>query len=101
VVEHPPHRAPDVAAVLDLLWSWDFAGLAARAEAPDEYDELCDRLIAQVRESPEATRAWLARELSENWALNIPTWAIDGFVAEVERVVTTTNGARRGAEESS
>jgi hypothetical protein len=101
VVELPPHRAPDVAAVLDLLWNWDFAGLAARAEAPDEYDELCDQLIAHVRTSPEATRAWLARELSENWALNVPAWAVDGFVAEVERVVATTSSSRTGRGESS
>jgi hypothetical protein len=87
VAERTPRRDPDVDAVLDLLWKWDFAGLADRTQAPEEYDQLCDRLIAQVRESPQATRAWLARELSENWALNIPAWAIDGFVSEVEHAV--------------
>jgi hypothetical protein len=87
VAERTPHREPDVEAVLDLLWKWDFAGLADRREAPDEYDELCDRLLTQVRESPEAARAWLARELAENWALTVPAWAIDGFVGEVERAV--------------
>jgi hypothetical protein len=84
-----PHREPDVEAVLDLLWKWDFAGLAARTEAPEQYDQLCDRLLAQVRQSPEATRAWLARELAENWALSIPAWAIDGFVGEVEQAIRT------------
>ncbi len=88
MADRTPHREPDVDAVLDLLWKWDFAGLAAtRAATPDQYDGLCGQLITRVRESPEATRAWLARELSENWALNIPAWAIDGFVDEVERVV--------------
>ncbi len=87
MAERTPYRDPDVNAVLDLLWKWDFAGLAAREEAPDEYDQLCDQLIRHVRQSPESTRAWLTRELSENWALNIPAWAIDGFVDEVERVV--------------
>ena len=84
------HRDPDVAAVLDLLWKWDFAGLAKRTEAPEQYDELCDALLAHIRRSPESTRAWLTRELSENWALSIPAWAIDGFVGEVEGVVRTT-----------
>ncbi len=89
MAERTPHREPDVQAVLDLLWKWDFAGLAHRGEAPAEYDALCEQLITRVRQSPESTRAWLARELSENWALNIPAWAIDGFVDEVERVVLT------------
>jgi hypothetical protein len=87
LAERSTHRDPDVTAVLDLLWKWDFAGLAKRTEAPDEYDQLCDRLITHVRQSPESTRAWLTRELAENWALNVPAWAIDGFVDEVERVV--------------
>ncbi|MFC0678122.1 hypothetical protein ACFFGH_09745 [Lysobacter korlensis] len=89
MADRTPHREPDVDAVLDILWKWDFAGLASRAQAPDEYDRLCDQLIARVRQSPESTRAWLTRELSENWALNIPARAIDHFVAEVESVVRT------------
>jgi hypothetical protein len=87
MAERTPQREPDVEAVLDLLWKWDFAGLADRTEAPEEYDALCDQLITRVRESPESTRAWLARELAENWALNVPAWAVDGFVDEVEGVV--------------
>jgi ubiquinone biosynthesis protein UbiJ len=89
MAERTPRREPDVEAVLDLLWKWDFAGLAARTEAPEQYDRLCDALLARIRQSPDSTRAWLARELAENWALNVPAWAVDGFVDEVEQVVRT------------
>jgi hypothetical protein len=80
----PVKSDPDYVAVREVLWRWDFVRVGEDREwAASEYDAVATALLSHLRQSPDVARSWLARELSENWALNVPSRVLDNFFEEV------------------